>query len=179
MMLSAPKVMAADVAVNLEARAPVDVVAPFGTRSFIETVSSTDIALTDPDWDAAKFVINQSVVNSATAVGPNFVRQILQYYVKDGVRPSSFQFYVNIDADPQTNLVAEVFGTDQAPVIATGSPFAGSGTGNWEWIELVVDRTDGQFTNNLPYTLRLTHNVAVGGRIRIGAIRANFWPYPV
>jgi hypothetical protein len=179
MMVNAPKAMAADVAVELLARNPVDVVAPFGTRSYIETISNPDITLTDPDWDAAKFVINQRVENSPTAVGPHFVRQILQFYVRDGIRPSSFQMYVNIDADPLTNLVAEVFGTDQAPVIATGSPFFGSGTGNWEWVTLEVDRSDGVFVAGLPYTLRLTHNVAVGGRLRVAAVRANFWPYPV
>jgi hypothetical protein len=179
MMLSAPKAMAAEVAASLVASSPVNVVAPFGTRSYIETISNTDVTLTDPDWDAAKFIINQSVVNSGTAIGPHFVRQILQFYVKAGLRPSSFELYVNIDADPNTDIVAEVFGTDQAPVIATGSPFFGSGTGEWEWITLEVDRTDGEFLDTLPYTLRLTHNVAVGGRIRVAAVRANFWPYPV
>lgn len=179
MMVSAPKAMAAAVAAALVSAAPVNIVAPFGTRAFIETISNTDVTITDPDWDAAQFIINQSVVNSATAVGPHFVRQIFQFYVRDGLRPSSFEMYVNIDADPQTNLTAEVFGTNQAPVIATGSPFPGAGTGNWEWVELEVDRNDGAFVNNLPYTLRLTHNVAVGGRIRLAAVRANFWPYPV
>lgn len=179
MMVSAPKAMAAEAAASLVVSDPVNIVAPFGTRSFIETISNTDVTLTDPDWDAAKFVINQSVVNSPTAVSAHFVRQIFQFYVRGGLRPSSFEMYVNIDADPLTNLVAEVFGTDQAPVTVTGSPFPGSGTGDWEWVELEVDRNAGQFDNNLPYTLRLTHNVAVGGRIRLAAVRANFWPYPV
>ena len=175
MLVNAPKSMAADHTETLVNTLPVDVVAPFGTRSYIETVGP-DVTLTDPEWDAGLFIIHQLVQNSPTAPGQQLARQILQYYVRNDLRPTSFDMRIKTVLDAQTYLTVEVFDTNQAPVLATGSPFYGSGT--WEWVTLEVDRNDGIFTDGEPYTLRLTHNVAVGGEIRLAAVRANFWPFP-
>lgn len=175
MLVDAPKTMAAEFAETSVKAIPVDVIAPFGTRSYIETINP-DVTVTDPAWDAGVFVIHQLVQNSLTAPGQQLARQILQYYVRNNLRPISFDLRIKTIPHAQTYLTAEVFDTNQAPVIATGSPFFGSG--NWEWVKLEVDRNDGIFTDEEPYTLRLTHNVAVGGEIRLAAVRANFWPFP-
>lgn len=176
MLVDVPKSMAADFAEVLVDTLPVETVAPFGSRSFIETIGP-DVTLTDPAWDPALFVIHQLVQNSITAPGQQLVRQILQYYVQNGRRPYSFDLRIKTIPHAQTFLTAEVFGTSQTPVTATGGPFFG--TGDWEWVTLEVDRNDGTFADGEPYTLRLTHNVAVGGEIRLAAVQANFYPFPV
>ena len=174
MLLSAPKEMSTEYADLSVMTKPVDILAPFYSRSYLETIGP-NVTVTDPSWDPAAFIIFQLAENSGTAPGAELARQIIQFYT-DTYRPASFDLYIKTDPAPQTFLTAEVFDTAQAPVIATGGPFFG--TGAWEWVKLTLDRTDGTFTDKSPYTLRLTHNLAVGGKIRLGAIRANFWPYP-
>jgi hypothetical protein len=155
---------------------PLEIVAPL-PRTYTDTAGmGANITYTNVTFDVANFVVYQSMANAAGAPGPETAIQHVQYFMGN-YRPSSFDLYVDIDTDPATNLTVQVYDSTQALVTATGSPF--TGTGGWARITLNVDRTDGTFTANTPWTLRLTHNLAPGDEIKLSNIIVNFWPYPV
>lgn len=160
----------------------VDLLAPL-PRTYLDPASvGIDVTVTEVAFDASLFILHQDVSTSPTAVGIQSAIQHIQFYVEDGdegpFRPVSFEFFIDVSSESGTALTVEVKGTDQAAVTVTsGSPI--SPTTGYESKSVVVDRLDGVFAVGQPYTLRLTHNIGIGGAIKIARIRAHFVDYPV
>jgi len=126
-------------------------------------------------FDATYFVVHQRVSKAAGPVGSETLVQHIQLFTGATVwRPSSFDLYVNIPGSAQIQV--ELRDTDLNTVTITGSPI--STTTNWEWQTITVDRTDGNFTANKPYELRLTHSVGLSQEIKLARVIAHFDPYP-
>lgn len=171
-LLSAPKMLASP-ALVADAQ-PVELVAPFDGRWWLDAASGVNTVVTDPSWDAANFVVYQDAINNS-AIGPEAVIQHVQLY-HGSFRPYAFDFYVNIDADPNTNLTVEVYDTALAAVTTTGGPI--TGTVGWETHTVTVARYGGTFAAGAPYTLRLTSNMGIAQQVRIARVVARYWPYP-
>jgi hypothetical protein len=121
------------------------------------------------------FVLSQDLVNGGGA--PEQSIQHMQFYA--GVRPpSSFDFWLAIDTEPNTNLTAQVFDTALVPVAA---PEVVLGTaGAWASRTMTLNYnnvTAATFDYGEPYTLRLTYNLGAGRTIKLAKITASCWPY--
>lgn len=179
MLQDAPKQRADQYAEQIAETLPIDDI-PAYTLAVADpnnSVTGPDVTITPLVWDVSTFTLYQDVSSSVTAVGVQTVIQHFQYYVPDGGhRPSSFQFWMNLTVAPSTELTVELFDTAQSPVTVTGGTILT--TTGWESKTVAVEPTSGTFTAGQPYTLRLTYQLAVGGNIKMGRVRALQWPFP-
>lgn len=179
MLQDAPKQRADLYAVLFAETLPVEDI-PSYTRAIDDPNNGTtgpDVTVSPLLWEVATFTLYQDVTSSPTAVGVQTVIQHFQYYVPDvGHRPQSFDVWLDLTVAPSTQLTMEVFDTAQSPVTVTGSPILT--TTGWEEKTIDVDMTSGTFTAGEPFTLRLTYQLAVGGNIKTGRVRARYWPFP-
>jgi hypothetical protein len=174
-LVSAPKLLNTEYIASKLLSNDIEIIAPL-PRTYTDTATmGANVVYTQSAFDAANFVVYQSFLNGGL-VGPEIAVQHVQYFMGD-YKPLSFDIYTDIDSDPNTNLIVQVYDSLQALVTATGSPFLG--TGGWATVTLTVDRLSGTFTSGTPWTLRLTHNLGIGKEIKISRIVAKFWPYPV
>jgi len=156
--------------------------APFNNQNgcFTSVPYGIDIALTTLDLDLATYEVHQLARNSPIAMAPEVMVQTMQFYA-GAYRPLSFDFWLAIDTDPDTNLTVQVFDTAQAPV---GAASVITGTAS-VWVLRTVtlnynDLAAATFDYGKPYTLRLTHNLGVlpplGASIKIAKITQHCWP---
>ncbi len=179
-LLSAPKSIPNEFAASVVSMQPVELLAPL-QRSVV-TSTDLDITFTAADFDAVDFIIFQDVQNAPLAVGVEALVQQVQFYIQDVSlnRPVDFSFYHNFTTVATTELVVEVYDTNQTPVnFSGGGPSVTvNGSGAWSETTVVLDRTDGTFDIGKPYTLRLTYNVAPGESLKLGRVKTSFWPFP-
>jgi hypothetical protein len=154
---------------------PLELLPPYPAT--ILTSSDPDITFTANAFDVGSFVIYQGMANSPMGIGVEQAIQQIQLYAVAGLRPAYISFYRYCDAPAATNMQVEVYDTALLPVPVTGGPILGTGP-TWGEQYVTVDRTVGTFTADLPYTIRLTYNVALGKDMRLGRITVMFWPYP-
>jgi len=180
MLVSAPKSNTEEYATALVNAIPIELVAPI-TRSVV-TSADLDITFVAADFDAINFVVFQDVRNAPLAIPVETLIQQVQLYVQGSTatRPATISFYHNFTTVVTTNLVVEVYDTNQTPV-NFDSGFALetiTGTGGWSETTFALDRIDGTFDLGKPYTIRLTYNVAPNESIKLSRIKTTFWPYP-
>lgn len=170
----APKYVDDDYAALVASSQPVELLPPL-TR-YANSAVGPNITFTETEFDAIHFVTNQRIASSPTAVP--IVQQLVQnvvIFVKQNLRPVSIVPYVDFASSPSTNMMVEVFDTNQAPVTVTGGIITGSGT--WTEHTATVDQNSGTFDVGKPYTVRLTYNVNKGEYIKLGRLLISFWPY--
>lgn len=179
-ILSAPKALNEEYVNSSILLQPTELVAPL-QRSIV-TATGLDLTFSEVDFDAVNFVVLQDITSAPTAVGIQALIQQVQFYVDSGSvnRPVSFSFYHNFTTVTTTNLIVEVYGTDQSPVNFSGGAASVTinGAGGWNETTVYLDRTDGVFDLGKPYTLRLTYNIAPGESFKLSRIKTNFWPFP-
>ena len=127
----------------------------------------------DVQFDAANFVVYQSVAKAAGPVGAETLTQHMQFFASE-YRPISFGMYLDISAGAQ--LSVELRDTNLNIVTLTGNVI--TATGGWTHQVVQVDTSSGVFVTGKPYELRLTHSVNVGQEIKLSSVRAYYWPYP-
>lgn len=178
-ILRAPKSLPNERVVEKQNLSPIILLPEFPRSYYDAAASGVHTTFTPLEWTTVgKFLMYQKCANSPTAPGIEQIVQHFQFYVDTAARPVSFDFYVNIPAPASTNITVQIYGTDQVLVpVISGSPI--TGTGVWEKKTVVVHRYDGVFTQDEPYTMRLIFNLGIGQEIKLGRIKANFWPYPI
>jgi len=178
-ILKAPKALPNERIIEKQDLAPIVLIPEFPRSYYDIGASGVNTTFTPLEWTTVgTFLMYQKCANSAAAPGAQQIVQHFQFYRDTAPRPISFDFWVNIPAAPLTNLTVQIYGSDQVLVpIISGSPI--TGTGSWEKKTVVVHRYNGVFDQDEPYTMRLIFNLGIGQEIKLGRIKANFWPYPI
>jgi hypothetical protein len=180
-LMKAPNLLSSTYITDFAAGVPIERIAPFHNQNACYTdptmpATGPDLTLTALAFDVATFTLHQDITRAAAGMpGVQWAEQHLQYYMNTW-RPESFDFWLNIDADPNTFLTVRVYDTAQA---AVGAAAIIAGTGAWTSASVTpsfASTAAATFNYGEPYTLRIRYDVGQGQTIRLARVAANFWP---
>lgn len=151
---------------------------PSYPRCYVDTaVGGADITFVPQAFEiVGQFLLYQAVTNSPTAPGTEQWVQHFQFFVDEAPRPVSFSFYCNVPNSPGNDITIQVYDSNQ--VLVPVDPVTITSTTGWETRVCTVDNSTGTFSAGTPYTMRMVTHVDPNQTIKVGRIKASFWPYP-